>query len=69
VLWFVTLGLGLNVECLILGILSIWNHYDIFHNDDWESYMFILWNIFEVFSAFLNMTYYLLFEWMIDEYV
>ena len=68
-LWYVTLGLGSNVEYLILGILSIWNQYDIFHNDNWESDMFILRNFFEVFSPFWNMTYYLLFEWMIDEYV
>ena len=57
-LWSVTLGLGSNVECSILGSLSVWNPYDISHNDDWESYSFILWNIFEVFSAFWNMTYY-----------
>jgi len=69
VLWSVTLGLGSNIECLNLGILSIWNHYDIFHNEGWESDMFISWNIFEVFSAFWNMTYYLLSEWMINECV
>jgi len=69
VLWSVTLGLRSNIECLTLWSLSIWNLYDTFQNDDWDSDLFILWNIFEVFSTLWNMTYCLLFEGMIDEYV
>ena len=67
-LWSVTLGLGSNVECLTLWSLSIWYLYDSFHNDDWDLDMFILWNIFEVFFALRNITYYFFYlkEWLMS---
>jgi len=54
----VTLGLGLNVECLILWSLSLVKLYVIFQNKCWGSYSFI-YEIFWSILRYWNTRHYL----------